>query len=72
LFDSRTMSLEEFKSSMEAEGWLPKDFTDKPEPCKSYRNFYYYARRKGWTLNHLWHLDRPYLFWYKKEAFVNG
>jgi len=60
------MSVDEFKTMMEAEGWIPKDFTYKPKPEDSYRNFYYYAKRKNWTINHSWHIERPFLFWYKK------
>jgi len=50
---------------MIAEGWKKKIINIEKDGA--YRSWYYRARKKGWVVNHRWHLDHPEVYWYKER-----
>ena len=58
-------SLSDIIKKMESEGWKVKDFSDKLHPEQSYRNWYYRIR-KTHEISHIWLINDPDIWFYRK------
>ena len=60
-------SIETLISEMKAKGYQVKDFSDKPKPEESYRNWYYRIR-KTHEISGVWHIKNPNIWFYRKNG----
>ena len=57
--------LEALIKEMKEKGWEVKDFSGKPKPEESYRNWYYRIR-KTHKISGIWLINHPYVWFYRQ------